>query len=119
MGGYSVACNTNFKTHHLHTLPDKKTPQRLYMLIRNRYLVMLKLYSMRTLLAYLPLRIVNDVYWSIRNPGWRSMRGIVVLAKALLFLLAHPNAYLPARRNFKKLKKVSEYQLIKKGLLRP
>lgn len=119
LSGYRVACNTKFKTLHLHTLPDKKTPQRLYILIRNRYLVMLKLYGLRTLIPYFPLRVANDVYWSMRDPGWRRRRGIVALARALVFLLVHPDAYLGPRRSFQKIKRVAESQLVKKGLLRP
>jgi len=119
MSGYRVACDTHYSVTHMHRLPNKKTPIRWYRYIRNRYIVILKLYDPSFLAAYLPLRVITDLYYSVFDPKWRSRRSIVLVVRALRELVSKPNLFLPARERFMRVKKVSERELLRLGILRP
>lgn len=119
MSGFKVACDTHYSVTHMHRLPNKKTPIRWYRHIRNRYIVILKLYDLGYLITYFTNRVITDIYWSMFDPKWRSRRSIILVAKALSEIIRKPQLYVPARMRFMKAKKVSERELLRKGILRP
>jgi len=115
--GHSVATNPGLRVVHLHNLPNKKSYGRLFRHTRNKYLVMIKLYSLRYLTLYLPLSLFSDVWKSIVDDEWRKFGGIEITAKAILDVLLNFRGYYQSRVLFCCKKKVSERYLIKKGIL--
>jgi GT2 family glycosyltransferase len=119
MAGYKVACDPAYQVTHMHRFPNKKTPARWYRHIRNRYLVMLKLFDASTLFLYFPLRVATDIYWSIFDGKWRKRRSIILVFRALAELVVHPELYVRSRTRFFKVKRVSEKTLLRLGIIRP
>jgi GT2 family glycosyltransferase len=117
LSGFTVACCTRCQVTHRHVLPEKRTPERLFAIIRNRYYTMLKVYSVKNLLLYVPSRFFNDVYWAAVDRDWRDRNAVRLVFKALLDIFLNLRPIVKKRRLTQRKKKMSEDVLIRKGVL--
>ena len=88
--------------------------RRVFYLIRNRWLFLLKTYSLRTLLVLLPMLIVYEVaqFLTILKKGW-----IKEWARSVAWVFRHLPPLLAERRRIKSLRQVADRELITGGAL--
>lgn len=117
MSGYSVACYPGVSFIHSHTLPVKETPNRWALDLKNKYLTILKLYSIRGILGQLSVRILRDLYRSITNDTWRKNGMYFRIIRLLIEIIASP-CYIESRRRFSSVKKYDEKDLYRLGIIK-
>jgi Predicted glycosyltransferases len=117
MCGYKVACVPTHFFLHKHTFPNKETPVRWALDLKNKYLSILKLYSKKGILKYLTLRVLFDLYKSIAKTNWRRNAMFFRIIKVWLEILRNP-CFLKQRRMFSKIKKIDEGKLYTLGILK-
>ena len=88
--------------------------RRVFYLIRNRWLFLLKTYSLRTLLVLLPMLIVYEVaqFLTILKKGW-----IKEWARSVAWVFRHLPPLLAERRRIQSLRQVADRELITGGAL--
>ncbi len=106
-----VATNTYIYHYSGYTL-RKDNQHKMYLNHRNNLIMMIKNYSLPTLLLVLPIRILFEMATVIADSIlWNGKRGKAVL-HALSFIFSHPLLILKKRRQVQKLRKVSDRAII-------
>ncbi|MEM3795599.1 MAG: glycosyltransferase, partial [Thermoprotei archaeon] len=118
MSGYQVVCIPNLSFVHVHTYPNKDTPARWILDLRNKYIAMLKLYSLNTLPTLLFPRIVKDLYKALSDKDWRENNMFYHILVHLLKLVRLLPVIVEFRLRYSSLKKYSEKYLFKIGVFR-
>lgn len=105
--GYKLACTKLIKVHHGDVLHHHE-PWRIYFMYRNRLLLLLLNFSLRSVLYALPFRLLNDAFHSVILLRARSFS---ILIKAYLWSLLNLKTILTLRKKRREYFKGDEKRL--------
>ena len=105
-------CYNGGGTAGLSGWPDQVSNRRIFLLIRNRWQIILKLYSARTLLLLLPMLAIYEMFQfsGALKKGW-----IREWSKAAFWIFSHPVAILRTRRVIQKTRTTPDRQILTGG----
>lgn len=117
MSGRRVVCHPEVSFVHNHVLPIKETPARWALDLKNKYITILKLYSMRGVMSQLGPRIVKDLYKSLADKKWRENDMFIRIVRVLIELFLSPS-YFKTRTVFSIVRKYNEIDLCRLGIIK-